>query len=620
MRPPSSFDSEFLLMRDIKASHLILGLTAFFSLFLFQYKLLNLGNNFSPRSFFAFATLAAILLVLAISTVRRRQLVWTREHLALFLGPLLGIALQVWLGMRPVGIEPVIYLVIAFLLAGVIMGYLQVDIPRRHWTRIMFVMGFGLVVQTCLGLFHWTLLDIPALHFALPQKFATFYGGFFQKNHFATFNATMTLWLGWALSGGLPMARLARIVLILASGLLAFTVFLTGSKMGVLGFTGGAFLLAFVYCKRRRSTPLRRMFMGWALTVGGAYILAELVAPVDSADYAFSGDSYQNRLMMWHISWLAFLEAPVFGHGLGSFPAVYNEMFPRFAPAFSYVIEDNTADPHNLVMWLLVEAGISGTVLFLAPLLAIGVRALRVRPQNWFLVAVLFPLILHTQLEYPHKGSGSHYLLMLLVFGSLVGQRMHNLRHPLRVLHLPDHPSRFLPVGFIAGLAAMILVVSVHAAIMANVFSQRHRAAMQMPLREALALRLQQDDITHPLIGRFALRQSVFLFAIRALRDGEVVATASFLRPMFAAHVLSHMQGRKLWQIMVDMYLLERDWEEALVFANQVANYNPVASEALKQRIGEFRVADAGSEKFRDLLREYRRQIDAEFDTMDARN
>ena len=89
---------------------------------------------------------------------------------------------------------------------------------------------------------------------------------------------------------------------------------------------------------------------------------------------------------------------------------------------------------------------------------------------------------------------------------------------------------------------------------------------------------------------------------------------------MFAAHVLSHMQGRKLWQIMVDMYLLERDWEAALVFANQVANYNPVASEALKQRIGEFRVADAGSEKFRDLLREYRRQIDAEFDTMDARN
>lgn len=605
-----------MLKSDIKTAHFLLALVAVFSLFLFQVKLLNLGNNYSPRSFFGFATVAGMMLVFALATLRHRQLYWTPEHAALFAGPICAIASQGAFGVRPDGFEGVAYLCVALLVAGVMAGYLQIDIARRRWTQILFIVTFGLVAQTGLGLFHWTMLDIPSVHFAIPQKFATFHGGFFQKNHFASFTAAMTIWLGWALSGGLPMAQRSRFVLLAVSAFFAFNVFLVGSKMGILGLGGASVLLCGLHVLRRRPPAATRLLAGWAVGVGAAFLLVELGGLSQTGSYAFSNDSYHTRLTMWHISWLAFLEAPVFGHGLGNFPGVYNDAFPRFAPALGYAFADNTADPHNLVIWLLVETGLVGTLLFLVPVLAVGLRAVRARPQNWVLPIILLPLILHTQLEFPYKASGSHYLLVLLIFGSVVGQHIATKTRPVRTWRLRESSVRVLPAALGAGFAGTLFIVLIHTALLTNVASQRHREAMELPLREAVARRLAQSDITHPVLGQFALRQSTFLFSIRALRDSEVVATSSFLKPMFARHVLAHAQGRRVWQIMIDMYLLERDWDGALAFADDVSGFDREASEGLKERVAQFRATDTVSGEFRGLVNEYRRLMETEMDRM----
>lgn len=614
-----------MAQRDTKTALFLLVLIAFFSLFLFQYKLLNLGNNFSPRSFFGFTTIAGMLVVLALGTMRQRQLFWTREHLALFVGPICAIALQGAFGQRPAGFEGVAYLCVALLVAGVLFGYLQINIARARWTQILFVVTFGLVVQMLLGLFHSNMLDIASIHSVLPPKFATSYAGFFQKNHFASFCASMTVWLGWALSGGLPMRARARFILLAVSAFMAFNVFLAGSKMGILGLGGAVILMCGLHFSRPRPPAITKWLMGWAALVAAAFVLVEIFNISHADGFGLANDSYHTRIAMWHISWLAFLEAPIFGHGLGNFPAVYNDAFPRFAPALGYAFADNTADPHNLVVWLLVEVGLSGTVLLLAPLLAVGVRAMRARRQNWVLPIILLPLILHTQLEFPHKASGSHYLLVLMIFGSVVGKhvgaRARCVRpissvSPVNVWHLPDNPLRFLPAGVVAGFGALVFVVATHTALMTNVASQRHRDATTLPLRDAIERRLAQSDITHPLLGRFVLRQSTFLFSIRALRDGEVVATSSFLRPMFARHVMSHVQGRRIWQIMLDMYLLERDWDAALALAESVSGFDPQASEDLKKRVGEFRASDTTPAEIRSLVEEYHQLLNAEIDRM----
>jgi hypothetical protein len=85
---------------------------------------------------------------------------------------------------------------------------------------------------------------------------------------------------------------------------------------------------------------------------------------------------------------------------------------------------------------------------------------------------------------------------------------------------------------------------------------------------------------------------------------------------MFARHVLAHAQGRRVWQIMIDMYLLERDWDGALAFADDVSGFDREASEGLKERVAQFRATDTLSGEFRGLVNEYRRLMETEMDRM----
>jgi len=64
------------------------------------------------------------------------------------------------------------------------------------------------------------------------------------------------------------------------------------------------------------------------------------------------GDSIQGRIEMATASVRFFSEAPVFGHGIGSFKSLY------FEGPFSY--------PHNIFLEFLVESGVIGAFLFIA--------------------------------------------------------------------------------------------------------------------------------------------------------------------------------------------------------------------------------------------------------------
>ena len=107
------------------------------------------------------------------------------------------------------------------------------------------------------------------------------------------------------------MRRHSRMFLVAASAFLAFNVFLAGSKMGILGLAGGAVLMGGLYVLRPRPPAALRWFASWLFVVGAAYLLVEITDISHVSSYALSDDSYHTRTTMWHISWLAFLEAPL---------------------------------------------------------------------------------------------------------------------------------------------------------------------------------------------------------------------------------------------------------------------------------------------------------------------
>jgi O-antigen ligase len=67
------------------------------------------------------------------------------------------------------------------------------------------------------------------------------------------------------------------------------------------------------------------------------------------------------RPVMWEISALIVRDAPLIGHGLGSFPEQYRRVVTQRYTGWKATL---TADPHNQYLMILAEAGLLGLVSF----------------------------------------------------------------------------------------------------------------------------------------------------------------------------------------------------------------------------------------------------------------
>ncbi len=157
-------------------------------------------------------------------------------------------------------------------------------------------------------------------------------------------------------------------------------ILLTASRGGLVaclvGLAGCAMLLA---RKHRRlvvggvlALPLFAL-AGWLLVPGGS--LARLATIVEQVQ----GGDLNQRVNIWDAGWRAFLDAPILGHGAGTFVSA-----ARLAPM-------DTA--HNAVLSVLVEGGLIGlgvgaALVFCAAWMALGTRG-SVRIALLALLAVL---------------------------------------------------------------------------------------------------------------------------------------------------------------------------------------------------------------------------------------
>ncbi|MDI6692561.1 MAG: O-antigen ligase family protein [Anaerosomatales bacterium] len=98
-----------------------------------------------------------------------------------------------------------------------------------------------------------------------------------------------------------------------------------------------------------------------AVVVGGALAFArdEIVA-------TFAASTWAERLLMWSDAWRAVLARPVIGYGPDGFVAGATSVSTvermRHGPVLLYHLY-GTADPHNLIVWIGVSAGVVGVLL-----------------------------------------------------------------------------------------------------------------------------------------------------------------------------------------------------------------------------------------------------------------
>ena len=158
-----------------------------------------------------------------------------------------------------------------------------------------------------------------------------------------------------------------RIAAATAAAIMAGTIFLSGSRGGMLALLGELILLAVVLVKQRRDLRTAMALgvfllisvglLGW---LGGDELLRRL-ATVQSAHTELSADM---RVQINRDGLRMFLSKPIFGWGLQAFPIVY----PQFRTFYTNFFVNQA---HNDYLQLLVEMGLIGfgtTIWFLVVL------------------------------------------------------------------------------------------------------------------------------------------------------------------------------------------------------------------------------------------------------------
>lgn len=235
-----------------------------------------------------------------------------------------------------------------------------------------------------------------------PQSDGWIYGPYVNHNHYAgLMEMLMPVPLVVSFAGGIRSPRKALAVL--AAAFMASTIFLSGSRGGMMAFAAQMALLAAFLLKRWKNwttTFVLVCFLGSGLVLlawlGGGE-LAERMASIHSGTQAeLSGGT---RLTIDRDALKMFVQKPWLGWGLGVFPEIY----PRFS-SLSTNLQVGAA--HNDYLQLLVE---TGTVGFAAVI--------------WFLVTVFRSAVK----KLKHWPPGTNTAMTLAAILGITGILVHSL-------------------------------------------------------------------------------------------------------------------------------------------------------------------------------------------------
>jgi O-antigen ligase len=210
-----------------------------------------------------------------------------------------------------------------------------------------------------------------------PRLGGWIYGPYVNHNHYAGL-MEMLVPIPLVLSLTRLTSAKARNAAAAAAAIMVGTIFLSGSRGGMLAIVAELLLLAILLVKQKRGLRTAiglglflAIVVGLLTWIGGGE-LSRRIATVGSSHSEISNDirSYINRdgLRM-------FLKKPVLGWGLGTFPVVY----PQFR---SFYTNFYVNEAHNDYLQLLVEMGLLGFATMVWFVVTVYARAFK-KIGNW---------------------------------------------------------------------------------------------------------------------------------------------------------------------------------------------------------------------------------------------
>ncbi|KMY27463.1 PglL family O-oligosaccharyltransferase [Aeromonas caviae] len=287
----------------------------------------------------------------------------------------------------------------------------QWRLDRGARDRLLYLLLGAVAIEALLGLVQYYLL-VPGNWLGYDTKVNRPYGIFQQPNVMASFMATglaLAIWLELRKEGN-PWLQGLRYGVIVSTSLLLVVL---QSRVGQLG---GLLALILLVPQLYRQRQLGRM-----LGLAGLGIALGLLSLYGLAGAKRGLEIYQSggmRSIYWPYAAKLIAEAPWTGWGYGSFEPVFLQHYmadKALNPAMVQ-IEYNLDHPHNEFLYWAVEGGIAP---MLGMVLMGGALLWRVSRAGWVrgpaLLALVTPILLHTQTEYPFYHAIAHWWALLLL-------------------------------------------------------------------------------------------------------------------------------------------------------------------------------------------------------------
>ena len=333
--------------------------------------------------------------------------------------------------------QPLVWLFrLLFIWGGLIFFFclFQHGLKQGRIDRLLFLIVLSALIHSVAGITQlWLHADVP---FWLPVSRSGSPSGFFQQiNNQATYQVTAIMVAMYLSTRPIVTYghKWLQVIIILVITSASFLIVISNSTIGILTLILG--LLIYTPILRIKFNRNKRLFLwllaalvigvGAGLTFNNGNTLDKAVAletgyasVLDKTIAAQSGYSGSARLSIYRISLDLIMQKPLLGHGIGSFPRAWQYAKPGFYKSHPTAVlpYEFVGHPHNEQVFWLVEGGVIAAVgmiiLFVVTLLCLTRLGWQ---RGMAYLAMLLPIILHTQIELPFYTSVIHWFVFLMI-------------------------------------------------------------------------------------------------------------------------------------------------------------------------------------------------------------
>jgi O-antigen polymerase len=297
----------------------------------------------------------------------------------------------------------------------------QLNINRKAEDYLLVVVLIAGLLHALLALIQYFQPQGLTVYLPTAKPVNVAVGMFQQINIQASFQATVVA-IGWYLINRpcvtvRPLLMLTVFVTVFFG---TYLVMISGSRVGALSLIVSLVLLSAFH--RKVIARNKKKIIAMILTMLAAFCLSLFSDGVsrltDKTVHTEYGAS--ERIGIYKISAELIKQKPLIGHGLGSFGAAWQYQKGKFQeqnPDYE-LIQTYVSHPHNELLFWQIEGGLLASAGILVTFFTVFVLAWQSKAR--YVLALLFPLAFHNQVEFPfHTSAYAWIICLLLIFIAL---------------------------------------------------------------------------------------------------------------------------------------------------------------------------------------------------------